>query len=88
MKFLDLPTLARCDRGASQPAERDGGVRASLTAGPVTPESRLNSFLDSVDVGDLIVRGDLEAYSCARGAGEQAGAGAATAVLVELRRWR
>lgn len=27
---------------------------------------RLNSFLDSVDVGDLIVKGDLEAYSCER----------------------
>eukprot|EP00887_Chlorella_sp_A99_P002729 scaffold6.g2729.t1 len=26
--------------------------------------SRINSFLDSVDVGDLIVKGDLEAYSC------------------------
>lgn len=25
---------------------------------------RLNSFLDNVDVGDLIVRGDLEAFSC------------------------
>lgn len=26
--------------------------------------ARINSFLDNVDVGDLIVRGDLEAYSC------------------------
>lgn len=26
--------------------------------------ARINSFLDSVDVGDLIVKGDLEAYSC------------------------
>lgn len=28
------------------------------------PPCRINSFLDSVDVGDLIVKGDLEAYSC------------------------
>lgn len=26
--------------------------------------ARLNSFLDNVDAGDVIVRGDLEAYSC------------------------
>jgi hypothetical protein len=26
--------------------------------------SRLNSFLESVDVGDLIVRGELQAFSC------------------------
>lgn len=26
---------------------------------------RINAFLDGVDVGDLIVKGDLEAYSCA-----------------------
>lgn len=25
---------------------------------------RLNSFLDNVDVGELVVRGDLEAFSC------------------------
>jgi hypothetical protein len=30
----------------------------------IAPLARLNSFLDSVDVGDLIVKGDLEAYSC------------------------
>jgi hypothetical protein len=26
--------------------------------------NRLNSFLDHVDVGEYIVEGDLEAYSC------------------------
>lgn len=40
---------------------------------PLLPESppvpgsascRLNSFLDNVDAGDVIVKGDLEAYSC------------------------
>ncbi|MEW5301393.1 MAG: hypothetical protein WDW36_004254 [Sanguina aurantia] len=28
------------------------------------PVSRINSFLDHVDVGDYVVYGDLEAYSC------------------------
>ncbi|KAL6772294.1 hypothetical protein ACKKBG_A29665 [Auxenochlorella protothecoides x Auxenochlorella symbiontica] len=31
--------------------------------GPLAP-CRINSFLDNVDVGDLMVRGNLEAYSC------------------------
>ena len=28
------------------------------------PLSRLSSFLNDVDVGDCIVKGELEAYSC------------------------
>ena len=38
------------------------------------PAHRINSFLDSVDVGDLIVKGDLEAYSCEAGGGAPAAA--------------
>ncbi|PSC69066.1 Repressor of RNA polymerase III transcription MAF1 [Micractinium conductrix] len=30
----------------------------------IGPLARINAFLDGVDVGDLIVKGDLEAYSC------------------------
>lgn len=30
----------------------------------ISPLARINAFLDGVDVGDLIVKGDLEAYSC------------------------
>ncbi|KAL4457419.1 hypothetical protein ABPG75_012284 [Micractinium tetrahymenae] len=30
----------------------------------IAPLARINAFLDGVDVGDLIVKGDLEAYSC------------------------
>ena len=28
-------------------------------------ECRLSAFLDNVDVGDYVVQGDIEAYSCA-----------------------
>ena len=37
--------------------QRDSGLYTTLCR-------RLNSFLDNVDVGDVIMRGDLEAYSC------------------------
>lgn len=30
----------------------------------LSPLARLNSFLDHVDVGEYVVYGDLEAYSC------------------------
>eukprot|EP00775_Hariotina_reticulata_P010161 gene10161-10320_t len=30
----------------------------------LSPLARINSFLDNVDVGDYVVQGDLEAYSC------------------------
>lgn len=42
------------------------GADSSVTRRPPLPRPRrrINSFLDSVDVGDLIVKGDLEAYSC------------------------
>jgi hypothetical protein len=31
---------------------------------PTKPHYRIHSFLDNVNVGDLIVKGELEAYSC------------------------
>lgn len=48
------------DAGAGGSGWPSAPPLASLAA----PCRRINSFLDSVDVGDLIVKGDLEAYSC------------------------
>ena len=75
MKYIDIATLARCGSAAAGSARREGGalvpaIRIAPTAPHVPsapgapPTRRINSFLDNVDVGDLIVRGDLEAYSC------------------------
>jgi len=36
-----------------------------------TPLSRLNSFFTNVNVGDYVVRGDLEAYSCKLAGGDK-----------------
>ena len=77
MKYLDIPTLARWANGAPASCtgqHRVGGLTCPrynclkpspcVLPSPTPPAHRINSFLDSVDVGDLIVKGDLEAYSC------------------------
>lgn len=71
MKYLDLPTITRCVGRGGEPG--GAGCRHVLwTWQPPLPPAcpaarcrRINSFLDSVDVGELIVQGTLEAYSCA-----------------------
>lgn len=49
------------DTGATSPLSEGEGA---LLTPPLTLHNRLNSFLDHVDVGEYVVCGDLEAYSC------------------------
>ncbi len=63
MKFVDLPVLARCVAVIRLVFVRNVfGISKLYNANPLL---RLNAFLDHVDVGDYVVFGDLEAYSCA-----------------------
>jgi hypothetical protein len=67
MKYLDLPALSRCEE--TWLAEAFVGVADHTLTGTLSAAvtGRINSFLDHVDVGDYIVEGDLEAYSCESG---------------------
>ena len=61
----------------SRTAESAHGLRSAehQTATPGSLDDayrRINSFLEHVDVGDFIVYGNLEAYSCACGARRRA----------------
>ena len=62
---------------------RRAGLRPAGSPPSPPPYSlfRIDAFLDSVDMGDYIVTGELEAYSCEGGArGEGRGARGATAL--------
>ncbi|KAF8061370.1 mannose-1-phosphate guanylyltransferase 2 [Scenedesmus sp. PABB004] len=59
---LTLHELLRGGRGTAGGARLAGAFRQAAAAAVDPPA--LNSFLDHVDVGDYIVYGDLEAYSC------------------------
>ncbi len=62
MKFLDLSPLAR---QALVPRSIDAlGPSTDLADLRSGPPLRINTFLDHVDVGEYVVYGDLEAYSC------------------------
>ena len=51
--------------GARRERKKRGGSRRGCHLNPPTPlPHSINTFLDSVDVGDYIVTGELEAYSC------------------------
>jgi hypothetical protein len=73
MKFLDDSNLARCGARGRRGAGRPQRASRPLTRSPRPP--RINSFLDNVDTGDYVVYGDLEAYSCERGAVRWGGPG-------------
>jgi hypothetical protein len=61
MKFLDITPLARCPL-LFPPTRAPQHLATSSHTCSVSP--RLDTFLNSVDVGDYIVHGNLEAYSC------------------------
>jgi hypothetical protein len=54
--------------GGGESAGERGGTPSTLPPPqtPFSPPHSINTFLDNVDVGDYIVTGELEAYSCKR----------------------
>jgi hypothetical protein len=66
MKFLDLSPLARFVGLCIDARDLSSRRHTQPYLASVGPLCRINSFLDHVDVGEYVVYGDLEAYSCKR----------------------
>ena len=62
-----FPFVRGFKKDGSQRTQRVATLRARARAEPPFPRlaRRLNAFLSAVNVGDYVVHGQLEAYSCA-----------------------